>query len=524
MASESGGIEKNSQSNQTRRWFIIIAALVVIVAFIVTGFYFLSGTKNDATPARLIPSFPDADFGYGVTTANEHPIPEGGVALASDLKGDSVRSVVVTGRGFDARPRQLDTWGGNLRSEFLPAEFPGSLTDILQDPYYIGLCPLLDRPCDPEGADPATADGLALIGVGRIWWDPEQGKWVSETQDYEANLVFGTLGDYLIGNRTNGEYAGSQNTSTIPVDSITAFSIATGAPVWTKELPHPGFVTVGTNSITVVETPVGSVAPPDYTFAEDTYIYVEQLAEASADLHIYELVAATKENTEVAFSAPPQAPATDFVLSPKAIDKDGIKNYDFANGYFPRIFPSEGGCMPDFWYYGDDFNNGIVSPSAFHQVPMSADEADSCYWFTMSAGNSVETETVWGETMPALMLNERGSQDEAVESELAPGGELDDTWFIAYQDLNGDGYLDALIPANESGAVAYFAAIFDPEFPEHPFITHLWGTQSEVGRLTEDGYFELSDNGCVTGFIGISDIPPLYTTYQVADMMNGECL
>lgn len=524
MALESSGIEKNSQSNQTRRWLIVGVALVVILTFIATGFYFLSGAMKNTTPAQLVPDSPDADFGYGVATVNEHPIPEGGVALASDIKGDSVRSVIITGSGLDAKPRQLDTWGGNLRSEFIPTDFPGSLTDILQDPYYIGLCPLLNRPCSPEIGDPATADGVALIGIGRLWWEPEESKWVSETQGYEANLIFGTLGDYLIGNRTNGEYAGYENTSTIPVDSITAFSIATGEPVWTKELPHPGFVTVGANSITVVETPVGSVDPPDYTFAEDTYIYVEQLTQASSDLQIYELVAATKDNTEVVFSAPPQASATAPILSPKAIDKVGIKNYEFANGYFPNIFLSEDRCQPGFWHYDDEINNGIVSPSAFNKVPMSADEVDSCYWYTMSAGNSVEMETIWGETMPALMLNKRGSQDESAEFELAPGGELDDTWFIAYQDINGDGYLDAIIPMNEGGAIVYYAAIFDPETPDFPFITYLWGTQSEMGRLTEDGYFELSDGDCVTGLIGITGIPPRYTTYEIANLTAGECL
>ncbi|MDO5729919.1 MAG: hypothetical protein Q4P71_09905 [Actinomycetaceae bacterium] len=523
MASESSGSEQNSP-NQMRRWIIVALALVVVVASIATGFYLLNGKKDASAPASLVSNELEADLGYGVTTVNKHPIPEGAAALASTTEGSSVRSIVVTGVGLDSQIRDLNTWGGILQSEFLPTEFSHPVAQILEAPYSRALCEILNRPCDPSQIDPATADGLAMIGIGRLWWDEDQAKWVSETQDYEANLVFGTLGDYLIGNRTNGEYAGTENTTDIPVDSITAFSIATGAPVWTLDLPRPGFVNVGPSSITVVETPVGEVEKPDFLLAEDSYMYVEQLLQASSDLQIYELVPATSENTEVVFSHPEQATPVPFDPGTESPAFDSIKNFDFSNTYFPRVYPSQGGCSPDFWYYDSEFNNGIASPFAFNKPPFAAEDADPCYWYTVSNGKSIELETVYGETMPALALTERGRLDEAAEFELSPGGELNDTWLIAYQDLNGNGYLDALIRTDEANAVAYFVAIFDPQTPDQPFISYLWGTQSETGRITEDGYIEFYDGNCASAFIGISAVPPRYTTYTIANLTQGECL
>lgn len=523
MAFDSREITTHMPPARKRPWPFVFVAVVAALAVITAAFYFWP--RSDGTPTRA-PSEKnplDADFSYGVATVNKHPFPEGAAALASTAEGDSVRSVVVTGIGIEARVHDLDTWGGILQSEFRSTEFPGSLTDILHDPYGAGLCAVLDRPCDSHTEDPATADGLTLTDIGHLRWDPGQAKWVSETQTFDANLVFGSLGGYLIGNRTNSEHAGAENTSTVAVDSITAFSIATGEPVWTKELPHVGFVAVGPESITVIETPVGEVTPPDYTLAEDTYIYVEQLVEAAAGLQIYELVAATTDNTEVLFTHPPQAPAS-AIRENRTIEPDAIRSYDFANGPFPRLFTAYDRCSVDFWRYGENIGNDIATPTAFNKVPRDGERADNCNWYTLSDGASIETETLFDQTGPVLRLIERDAVDEATERTLAPGGMLHDRWFIAYQDLNGDGYLDAVIPTFESSAIVYFAAIFDPETPHQPYMTHLWGTQSEEARITEDGSFEIFTGDCVTGLISIDGTPPRYSTYELANMTAGECL
>lgn len=48
---------------------------------------------------------------------------------------------------------------------------------------------------------------------------------------------------------------------------------------------------------------------------------------------------------------------------------------------------------------------------------------------------------------------------------------------VAYGDVNGDGYLDALLIANDLEAVSFQLAIFDPSDPKHPYISIIGGTQ-----------------------------------------------
>lgn len=64
---------------------------------------------------------------------------------------------------------------------------------------------------------------------------------------------------------------------------------------------------------------------------------------------------------------------------------------------------------------------------------------------------------------------------------------------MAYGDTNGDGYLDALLIANDLEAVSFQLAIFDPKDPERPYISIIGGTQEpKTVRIESPGKITIS--------------------------------
>ncbi len=149
------------------------------------------------------------------------------------------------------------------------------------------------------------------------------------------------------------------------------------------------------------------------------------------------------------------------------IAKDAIKNIDFANAYLPT-FGLEDCSDENFWYKTDYTPISRKMPS----------ETTPC-WATMQNGKSIET-------IPSIA----GTEERTTAADLPPMPMEPDTFFdlsifspdsskpytIAYGDVNGNGYLDAMFITQNAESGEFTLAIFDPEDPEHPYLSMLDAT------------------------------------------------
>lgn len=98
----------------------------------------------------------------------------------------------------------------------------------------------------------------------------------------------------------------------------------------------------------------------------------------------------------------------------------------------------------------------------------------------MQNGESIEKVTTpWdeGTQLPALKLSENEGNSSSFFDSGSFAADTSKRYSVAYGDVNGDGYLDALLIANDLEAVSFQLAIFDPSDPKHPYISIIGGTQ-----------------------------------------------
>ena len=191
------------------------------------------------------------------------------------------------------------------------------------------------------------------------------------------------------------------------------------------------------------------------------------------------------------------------------VAKDAIKNIDFANAYLPA-FGLEDCSDKNFWYKTDFTPISRKMPG----------ETTPC-WATMQNGKSIETSDPWnqGRQMPV---------NELPNSQRSPDNYFDLSTFTldtskpytsVYGDVNGDGYLDAVFMGQDGESGSFILAIFDPDDPEHPYLSIISSTQSaqrlrlvSPGELVfyyppsrsggEQPYAEISISGYeITGFV-----------------------
>lgn len=150
------------------------------------------------------------------------------------------------------------------------------------------------------------------------------------------------------------------------------------------------------------------------------------------------------------------------------VAKDVIKNIDFANAYLPTL--GLDGCSDQyFWSKNDGTPISRKMPG----------ETTPC-WATMQNGESIEKVTTpWDEAtqLPALKLSENEGNSSSFFDSGSFAADTSKRYSVAYGDVNGDGYLDALLIANDLEAVSFQLAIFDPSDPKHPYISIIGGTQ-----------------------------------------------
>ena len=164
------------------------------------------------------------------------------------------------------------------------------------------------------------------------------------------------------------------------------------------------------------------------------------------------------------------------------VAKDAIKNIDFANKYLPMV--SYGCFEENIWQEAD--RTPIIN-----KMP---DETSHC-WATMQNGESSEKSDPFdlGELSSDVKLTPRNEIGELFDSENSFIGDDNKPYGVGYADVNNDGYLDALVVAYDGEAAHFILALFDPEDPEHPYMTVIGGTQ-------QDARIELTPPGTITVF------------------------
>ncbi|WP_215523110.1 FG-GAP repeat domain-containing protein [Varibaculum prostatecancerukia] len=164
------------------------------------------------------------------------------------------------------------------------------------------------------------------------------------------------------------------------------------------------------------------------------------------------------------------------------VAKDAIKNIDFANAYLPMV--SYGCFEENIWQESD--RTPIIN-----KMP---DETSHC-WATMQNGESSEKSDPFdlGELSSDVKLTPRNEIGELFDSENSFIGDDNKPYGVGYADVNNDGYLDALVVAYDGEAASFILALFDPEDPEHPYMTVIGGTQ-------QGARIELTPPGTITVF------------------------
>ncbi|MDO5727927.1 MAG: hypothetical protein Q4Q03_08395, partial [Bowdeniella nasicola] len=409
-----------------------------------------------------------SSYAYGVTTIDTYSN-ESGVVFAQVTEGDTAVILLAT-----------DPDGGLSRWEITdpdhhtntPVADPPPLAQLLTEKG--GVCEIAGFQCPPPEAK------ISVDGLGEMTWQNDSAQWVSESGvAFDTTLIFGRMDDLLIGNRTEAHLAGSVDTSQIPVDSITAFDIETGDIVWTKYFDHPSIVALGTKHIWAAESPLSWNELQGSDDAEATFAALVDTAERAPT--VLRLGPASKANTETfadapekatlaAASAATSASTASPTPTPKptpsetkpAVAPDAIKASDIRNGSVPRAsaYRQEHGSR------ADDFCQDEVygpNPPNIHKLP---DDPDPCLWLDMVDGDST-------------------AQLSYID---APEGCIGEN---EYADINGDGYLDALIVGSFWDAGRLFAVIVDPENPSHPYMAYLYGSQYQDGKLNDQGILEM---------------------------------
>ena len=149
------------------------------------------------------------------------------------------------------------------------------------------------------------------------------------------------------------------------------------------------------------------------------------------------------------------------------IAKDAIKKIDFANAYIPT-YGLENCSDQNFWYKAD-----------YTPISRKMPGKTTPCWATMKNGKSVET-------IPSIA----GTGERMVAADMPPMPMEPDKFFdlssftpdsskpytIAYGDVNGDGYLDAMFITQNAESGEFTLAILDPKDPEHPYLSMLDAT------------------------------------------------
>lgn len=250
---------------------------------------------------------------------------------------------------------------------------------------------------------------------------------------------------------------------------IVAYNPETSKLLWVQNLEKSAAVTCDGEGIYTTSIAKDSPSNPTQS-SQDTTENTESAEtnsptpKESSELEVMSLTGSSKAqpNPEKELNPSASKPAE------PPVAKDAIKNIDFANAHLPT-FGLDGCSEKYFWSKSDGTPISRKTPG----------ETTTC-WATMKNGESIEKVTTpWdeGTQLPALKLSENEGNSSSFFDSGSFTADTSKRYSVAYGDANGDGYLDALLIANDLEAVSFQLAIFDPKDPEHPYISIIGGTQ-----------------------------------------------
>lgn len=182
----------------------------------------------------------------------------------------------------------------------------------------------------------------------------------------------------------------------------------------------------------------------------------------------------------VAFYTPAKkAPPSPKVPEVKVVPKDFLKSFDFKNTYFPG---TPKGTPPDAC---DKYEN------------------------TRKAGTSPMRPIPSGDAECFVKVTNGRSQNEVDNSMFYPIYAVDEIDNIDYQDLNGDGYLDAVMTGGYWDSLGTYIALANPKDPDHPWIGLLYAAQGSPPEYQGNG-------------VWLTDDPQGGTRFKISLKMEGK--
>ena len=252
-------------------------------------------------------------------------------------------------------------------------------------------------------------------------------------------------------------------------EQIVAYNPESNKLLWVQNLKKPTSVTCDGKEVYTTSTVGDSPSEPTLKSADSNENTESEETNPPTEKEATELEVMTLTGS----SNPQQNPEKE--LSPgqskpgePQVAKDAIKNIDFAQAYLP-VYGLEDCSDKNFWRESNGTPISRKMPS----------ETTTC-WATMQNGESIEKVTVpWdaGEQFTALKLSDNEGNGSSFFDSESFSADASKLYTVGYGDANGDGYLDALLITHDLEAVEFQLALFDPEDPEHPYISIIGGTQ-----------------------------------------------
>ncbi|MDO5720396.1 MAG: hypothetical protein Q4P05_06630, partial [Actinomycetaceae bacterium] len=295
----------------------ILIAIILVLVLVLTG-------MATFTLLRSEPS-----YAYGVVKIDDQTLPAHTVVIASrsGTESHSVYSLALQKNSDDEdySATVLRTQPGDEPEEV--AVIPPDEMRVLSDPLTVLCQYAFAADCSQQEASPT----IEFQDFGSFAWNEDAGQWTHDNTSYSADVILGVVGQTVFGS-TNAPNRGTSALGSAPLDNITAFDRETGEEQWSYSLEKPGFVSVDSEGLVVVE---GVSIPQDVRtyLADKEYSPVDAQAVVDfvkdIDYRFYRLRPASSSDEAESVADPQPGPVIERALFGPA--PDAIRDFDPLN-------------------------------------------------------------------------------------------------------------------------------------------------------------------------------------------------